>query len=682
MINREISWLSFNERVLQEAADKRNPLIERLRFLGIYSNNLDEFYRVRVATMRRLRDYKKEHPGDLDFSPFEILKQIGVITARQQKRFDQIYGEILEHLEKENIILIDEKDLTADQAAYVTRYFREQVRSSLFPVMLKTLKRSSFLQDHSIYLAVHMGYERADKKDDGALIRLPVGQLPRFVMLPKSRGISHVILLDDVVRYNLASIFSIFDYDNFNAYTVKLTRDAELDIENDLSRSFMERMAESLKQRASGRPVRFIYDKDMPDVFLRKLIRRLRISQKDNIIPGARYQNFKDYMQFPNVGRPDLEFPPAQQLPHRHLAGTRSIQKAIRNQDILLHFPYQSFQYIIDMLREASIDPKVKEVKMTLYRVARESNVVNALINAARNGKKVTVFLELQARFDEHANIYWSQKMMDEGIEVIHGMPGIKVHCKLLLIKRKHKGEIERFANIGTGNFNEDTAKRYTDESLLTAHPGITREVERVFAMFESSYQAHVDFDHLVVSPFATRQVMLELLDNEMRHARAGLKAAIFWKLNSLVDEEVVEKLYEASKAGVICRLIVRGICVLRPEIKGLSENIEVISILDRYLEHGRIYYFSNNGSPKIYLGSADMMVRNLDNRIEVSCPVYDPGLQAELKAILDTHWKDNVKARIVDADQGNMYRQAVDSVYIRSQEAIYNYLRECYYQP
>ncbi len=679
IINREISWLSFNERVLQEAADERVPLIERMRFLGIFSNNLDEFFRVRVATWRRLSDIP-DPENTLKESPSELLSKINKIDYTYQKRFLEIYDHILKELERENIFLLNENQLSDDQGGFVREYFRENVRSNLFPIMMKNIKRSTSLKDKSIYLAVRLRKKDKSLKDDHALIKVPTSVLSRFLILPKKEDRNFIILLDDVIRYNLADIFSVFDYDEFDAYTIKVTRDAELEIDNDVSKSLMERMSESIKQRKKGRPVRFVYDGDIPEPMLKMVTGKLKISSKDNTMKGGRYHNFKDFMAFPNVGGPHLEYSPAPQLPHRHLSGSKSILAAIRQRDIMINFPYQSFQYFIDLLREASIDPAVKSIKMTLYRVARTSKVVNALINAARNGKDVTVYLELQARFDEQANIYWSEKLQEEGVSIIHGTAGLKVHSKLILIKRKEHGDNKLYANIGTGNFNEVTSKIYGDVHLLTANPTITEEVEQVFSLFERSYLTPVAFRHLIVSPFKTRRFIMQMLNQEIANARAGKKAEVIMKLNSLVDATIVKKIYAASEAGVKIRLIVRGICVLVPGIKGLSENIEAISIVDRYLEHARIFVFHNNGDPMYYISSADLMARNLDHRIEVGVPVYDESLKTELQTILDIQWKDNVKARLLGKNNLNRY-QTNDELPFRSQSETYNYFKNQFYK-
>lgn len=675
-INREISWLSFNERVLQEAADERIPLIERFRFLGIYSNNLDEFFRVRVATLRRLINLKQADPGALDYDPEKVLEKINEINLKLQKRFDEIHRHLLGALEEEGILLIDENELSPGQQQFITSYFKDHIRPAIFPVMFQNLNRVTFIRDKSIYLVVRLFKTSNPKKEDFALIKIPTSVMPRFVVIPADDHKKCIILLDDVIRFNLASIFSIFDYDTFEAYTIKITRDAELDIDNDVSKSFIERLTESLKQRKKGRPVRFVYDQKMPGHVLKTICQQLKISGKDNIVAGARYHNFKDFMAFPNLGGPHLEYEPMPPLPHRDLVGCKSILDAIKSKDVMLHFPYQSFHYIIDLLREASIDPRVKSIKMTIYRAAKNSKVINALINAARNGKQVTVFLELQARFDEEANIFWSEKMQDEGVKIIQSVVGMKVHSKLILIRRKEDKQTVSYVNIGTGNFNEETARLYGDVSLLTSNPGITTEVEKVFGLFEKNYFSQVNFRHLIVSPFSTRRFFLRMIDNEIRHAKAGKKAELFLKMNSLVDEEIVQKLYKASRAGVKCRLIIRGICVLIPGVPGMSDHIQVISIVDRFLEHARIFIFHNDGDERYFISSADFMARNLDFRIEVGCPILNTEIQAELRDIMEIQWRDNVKARIIEKKRRNHYRAADPEDPVRSQVEIYHYLK------
>lgn len=672
IVNRETSWLEFNARVLQEAADQSTPLIERIKFLGIFSNNLDEFFRVRVATLSRLSDYGQK--DEVGFNTRRILKEINRIDKEQQKDFSRIFRGIVRDLAQENILIVNEKELTVSQGEFVRRYFNDHVRSLLFPIMMNNLKSSS-LVDKSIYLALKLESISGNAVQQFAVIRVPSKPLSRFVILPSDNHKKYIILLDDVIRYCLNEVFSMFGYDTFNAYTFKFTRDAELDIDNDVSKSFLEIMSESLKQRKLGAPVRFIYDKTMPAELLGILKNKLDISETDTLSKSGRYHNFKDFMSFPDVGRPDLLFPPGKPLEHRKLPRNESILSTLKNQDIMIHYPYQSFQYIIDLLREASIDPQVRSIKMTLYRVAKESKVINALINAARNGKSVTVFMELQARFDEEANIFWAGKLQEEGVKLIQGIPGFKVHCKLLLIRRKEGLKNVYYANVGTGNFNEATARVYADDSLLTADQSITADVNAVFQLFESKYNPP-KFKSLIVAPFHMRSFFTRMINNEINYAKSGKEAWCIIKLNNLVDDKIVKKLYQAGKAGVKVRIICRGTCTLTPGVKGLSENIEVISIVDKFLEHSRVFVFNNNGDEKYYISSADWMVRNLDNRVEVACPVNDPKLQQELKTMLLIQLKDNTKARRVNHPIPNQYKDKDKIPKIRSQEEIYAYLK------
>lgn len=672
LINRETSWLEFNGRVLQEAEDKSTPLIERIKFLGIFSNNLDEFYRVRVATLNRMMDYN-QRSGE-GFNPKRILKEINRIDKEQQKDFSRIFRGIVRELAQEGIFIINEKQLNAEQGVYVRKFFNDNVRGLLFPIMLNNLKSAS-LVDKSIYLALKLESSSNQIPRQFAVIRVPSKPLSRFVSLPSVDNHKYIILLDDVIRYCLDEVFSMFGYDVYNAYTFKFTRDAELDIDSDVSKSFLEIMTESLKQRKLGAPVRFIHDKTMPAELLNLLKSKLDISEADTLSKSGRYHNFKDFMSFPDVGRPDLLFTKVQPLEHRKLPRFESILSTLRQQDIMLHYPYQSFHYIIDLLREASIDPQVRAIKMTLYRVASDSKVVNALINAARNGKAVTVFMELQARFDEEANIYWAEKMQEEGVKLIQGIPGFKVHSKLLLIRRKEGNKNVYYANVGTGNFNEQTALVYADDSLLTSDPDITSDVNSVFHLFESKFNPP-KFRKLIVAPFHMRNFFIRMINNEIKIAKSGKEAWCIVKLNNLVDDKIVKKLYQASEAGVKIKIICRGTCTLVPGVKGQSENIEVISIVDKFLEHSRVFVFCNGGKEKYFISSADWMVRNLDNRIEVACPIEDTSLQLELKTMLLIQLKDNTKARFVNYPVVNEYKERDKLPKIRSQEAIYDYLK------
>ncbi|HMM11852.1 MAG TPA: polyphosphate kinase 1 [Bacteroidales bacterium] len=673
-INREVSWLHFNARVLQEAKDEGNPLFERLRFIGIYSNNRDEFFRVRVATLRRLKELQKKGSQGLDFNPDKILKAIRRIIDDQESSYMNTYLRIREQLRDYGIFITEYGQLGQKYIEQVKAYFAEVVRPNLFPIMISGLKDVENLRDNSIYLVVRLSHSGGLIPVDYALVKVPTSRLSRFFIIQEDEQY-HVVLLDDVIRYNLDEIFLPFGYDTFHAYSMKFTRDAELDMENDVSKSFIEIMAESLRQRKRGAPVRFIYDRSMPDEVLDIVLKKFRINKKDILIPGWKYHNFRDFMSFPRIGPTHLWDIPMTPMRHPDLPPYRSIFSVIRHKDIMLHFPYQTFMHIIDLLREASVDPKVRSIKMTLYRAARDSNVINALVNAARNGKSVTVFLEIQARFDEKANIQWSEKLIEEGVKVIKTIPGLKVHSKLLLIRRREESGDVWYSNISTGNYNESTAKIYADDSLLTCNPKIAYDVGQMFKLFESPY-TQPQLGKLVISPYQTRKFFLKLLNQEIRNARAGKPAWVLLKMNSLVDEKLVEKLYQASGAGVKISIICRGICVLVPGLSGLSENIEVISIVDRFLEHSRVFVFGNDADPKVFLSSADWMVRNLDHRFEVVCPVEDPGLKNELIDMLNIQLSDNQKARLINRAEVNQYRRPADGeAPVRSQIGIYHYL-------
>ena len=676
IINREISWLSFNERVLQEAEDKSVPLVERMRFLGIFSNNLDEFFKVRVATIKRMIDVVEKSGKENKEKPKEILNEIQKYVIRLQKEFEKAYEEIKDELEKEKIIIINETQLTKKKAEFVQRYFEDQVMPVLNPIMLHNVKDFPTLKDKSIYLAVKMTSNLAGISPEFALIEIPSERLGRFLLFP-IRSRKYLILLDDVIRFGLKTLFSRTHYVNFEAYTIKLTRDAELDIDNDVSKSFLEKINESVLDRRKGQPVRFVYDEKIVKDLLKYIIDGLEIDEGDNLIPGGRYHNFRDFMNFPGLGKAHLHYESLPPIMHPAIRPNKSIFEAIGKKDILLHFPYQRFSHLINWIREASIDPTVTSIKTTLYRVAPQSNVINALINAALNGKQVTVNIELQARFDEEANIFWSKKLEEAGVKLLIGIPGLKVHCKLILITRTENGKAVQYAGVGTGNFHEGTARIYSDLLLLTKDEQITSEVWHVFELLEYPYKLY-SFNHLVLSPNFQRKTLSLCIDREIANAKKGEPAGIILKMNSLVDSEMVKRLYEANDAGVKIKLIVRGICSLIPGVKGLSENIEAISIVDRFLEHSRIFVFHNRGEELYYISSADWMPHNIDNRIEVSVPVYDEDLKAELKQIIDVQLKDNVKARIIDETQSNQYKKrALIETAIRSQVELYHYYKK-----
>lgn len=675
IINREISWLAFNKRVLSEAGDQSVPLMERLRFLGIFSNNRDEFFRVRVASVKRLV-MLNEWIEASDDDPKEVLDEIQEITIEQQRNYESIYKELIVALKDNNVHLINERQLDSDQEAFVREYYEAEIDPIIGPVMLNQVKRFPQLRDKAIYLAVmlNMVDKKGTKTNQFALLEVP-NTLPRFVKLPNKGDRRFIMILDDIIRFNLRKVFDVFTPESLDAYTFKITRDAELDLDNDISKSFLEKMKKSLKARKRGAPVRFVFDSTMPKELQKFLAKKMNLQQaEDAFIPGGRYHNLKDLMSFPNVAIKNGYYDKIEALQHPHLAKYKSMFSAIDKRDVMLHYPYQTFDHIIDLLNESALDPKVKSIRMCLYRVAPRSKVVNALINAARNGKKVIAVFELQARFDEENNIYWSNILEDEGVKVYFGFPGLKVHGKICLISRKESGQTVYYANIGTGNFNEKTAALYGDYTLLTADPQITREVKRVFQLFENAIWPNYRFKHLVLSPFYLRNRLVRLINKEIRNAKAGKDAYINLKLNSLVDKALILKLYQASNAGVKIRMVVRGICSLIPGVPGMSENIEVISIIDRFLEHARFYNFCNDGEPLYFISSADWMVRNIDRRIEVTCPIYDKDIQRELDDVFNIQFKDNVKASKL-LPSGD-YEKVSDknSKSLRSQYEIYDY--------
>ncbi len=673
-INREISWLAFNERVLQEANDVNVPLIERLKFLGIFSSNMDEFFRVRVATNKRLLQIRKGSLIQINKSEIrELLKQIHDKVIIQQAKFNLIYDNILEAMKAGNIFFINEKQLNIQQVAEVRKYFKEEILNAIFPLILSHDRSFPFLRDNTVYLACKLKNSvSGDVKF--ALIPLPTKVKRRFFQLKKIDGNILMMFVDDVIRVNLDLIFSSFDYDQFEAYTIKLTRDAEIDLENDISQNLLDKLKESLKQRKKGMPVRLIYDSEIAPDLLRFINQKLKI-HKDELIPGQRYHNFKDFISFPDIKRPELKYHAIEPIYIADLDNARSLFDVIKKRDYLLSHPYQPFGYIVRLLREAAIDPSVMAIKITLYRVAENSNVVNALINAVKNGKKVFVVMELKARFDEEHNIFWSTKLREAGATVIFGYPGYKIHSKMCLIYRKEQNGLNLYAHLGTGNYNGETSRIYCDHSIFTCNRKITQDVSKVFNLIEDFKLKTIKFTQLLVAPINLKESILKLIDTEIRNKKAGRTAYIKMKMNSLVDIEVINKLYEASNAGVRIQLIVRGICCLVPGISKQSENITVISIIDKFLEHARIYLFANGGKEKMYLGSADMMTRNLENRIEVCFPVLDPLVKEELNMMLEIQLKDNTKARIVNQYLTNDYvPQAIPS--IRSQEEFYNYLK------
>ncbi len=677
-INREISWLSFNERVLQEAADKSTPLIERLKFLGIFSNNRDEFYRVRVATVKRLSKIGKKALAIYGEDPKELLTRLQRKVIEQQNTFENIYLELKDELATKNVYILNEKQLTNTQKIFVTEYFENELASNLFPVMIDDSKPFPYMKDKASYLYVKLKSINENKKNKYALIEIPSRTISRFVVLPSHQKKQYIMLVDDVIRHTTNQIFEVFGYKNEGVYNVKLTRDAELEMDNDVSKSLIEKISKSIKARKQGQPVRFVYDAAMPDDMLKYIMKKLGMAKKDNAIPGGRYHNFKDFINFPKLGDKDLIYNNPPPLMHKDLVNIPfTTLKAIKKQDILLHYPYHSYNHIVNLLREASIDPSVESIKITLYRVADSSKIANALINAVKNGKSVMVLVELQARFDEENNIYWANKLQEEGAKVIYGVQGLKVHSKLFVITARESGKEVHYAHIGTGNFNENTSRIYTDFSLLTANKEIANDLNKIFEFYENNFKVQ-SFKHLTVAPFFMRKDFIALINKEIQHAKKNKPAAITLKMNSLVDKEMIGKLYEASCAGVNIKLIIRGACSLVTEMEGWSDNIEAYSLVDKYLEHARIFIFHNQGDEKIFISSADWMSRNLDSRSEVAVPIYDQHIRKQLKDIIDIQLSGNTKVRIIDKKQENNYKKAKPGEKkIRVQDEIYNYLKK-----
>ncbi|MBP4043240.1 MULTISPECIES: polyphosphate kinase 1 [Aeromonas] len=672
---KELSWLSFNERVLQEAMDKTVPLIERVRFLGIFSSNQDEFFKVRVSDVKRRILINEVHGGDDEAKV--LLRAIQQKVMALGEAFDNTYKELLLALARHNIFLVNENQLSESIQQWLRVFFREKVLRHIIPILLnKEVNPVKFLKDEHTYLAIEM--KKNGQVIQYALVEVPTDDLPRFFQLPPegTRRKKQIIILDNVIRFCLDEIFKgFFDYDEIAAYAVKLTRDAEYDLSDQLDLSLVDKMSDGLKQRLTAMPVRFVYEREMPAAMISFLKLKLQISSYDAIMPGGRYHNFKDFIGFPNVGRDYLENPKLPALDCRDFDGFVNAFDAITKQDILLYYPYHKFHHFTELVRQAAFDPAVSAIRINIYRVAKKSRIIHSLIDAANNGKKVTVVVELRARFDEAANIDWANILTDAGVKVVFGVPSLKIHSKLCLITRHENGEAVRYAHIGTGNFNEKTAKIYTDFSLLTRHPDITAEVESVFEYIEYPYRRY-KFNHLLVSPINSRRQLYRLIDNELANAKAGQPSGITLKINNLVDRDLINRLYAAGQAGVPIQMIIRGMCALRPGVPGLSDNIRVISIIDRFLEHPRVMVFHNKGNPQLYISSADWMSRNIDGRIEVGTPIYDERLKQRILDILELQLGDTCKARVIDADQKNEYVKRGNRRKVRSQVAIYDYLK------
>ncbi|WP_396159290.1 polyphosphate kinase 1 [Flavobacterium sp.] len=688
-IDREKSWLAFNARVLQEAADESVPLLERLRFIGIFSNNLDEFFRVRFAAIRRLNlsgiSGEKILGG---ISAPQLIKDITEIVIKQQTESLKILNVIERELVKHNIIIINENEVLSQHENYIKDFFIQKISPELVTIILNDLAEFPLLKDASGYLAVKLVMKAESKSKMLGLLkkaksetRYAVIEIPkttnRIVELPQIEGKQYLMMLDDLIRYNLSSIFNIFDYESISAHMIKITRDAQLDIDSDMSKSMLEKIAISVKDRRIGEPVRFVYDEHIEKDTLKFFLSKMGIDASDGVIPGGRYHNRRDYMNFPNLGRFDLLYPPRMPLPVEGLSLDGSLLNKIAQKDYLINAPFQSFSYLIKFLREAALDPRVTAIKITLYRLAKNSQIISSLINAAKNGKKVTVQIELQARFDEASNISYAEQMQQEGIELIFGIKGLKVHSKICLIDRIEEGKLKRYGFISTGNFNETTARIYTDLTLFTSHQQILKDVAKIFDFFDVNYRIH-RYKHLIVSPHYTRSRFSKLIDREINNAIMGRPAYINLKMNSISDYPFIDKLYEASNAGVKIKLQVRGICSLIPGVKGMSENIEAVSIVDYFLEHTRSYIFCNNNNPEVFISSADFMTRNLDGRVEVTCPIYDDEIKKQIIDTFNIGWKGNVKARYHSEKFENKYRIREDGepVY-RAQHETYNYYRD-----
>jgi polyphosphate kinase len=682
-IARDISWLSFNGRVLQEAEDRNNHVYDRLRFLGIFSNNLDEFFRVRVATLHKMTLLKKPARMHLESNPEKILEQIQHQVIIQQNAFDLIYSDIIQELERKNIRIKNEKQLSKAQQQFVTEYFDEKVRTQIIPLMIESIPQMPLLGDKSIYLACMLGSEDNPDAKRYALIEIPARTLPRFVILPTEDASKDIILLEDILRFNLPHLFAPFGFDKFAGYIIKVTRDAELEIDSDLNTNVIEELEKGLKNRKKGRATRFIFDRAIDYGLLDYLIKRLNLSKKDNLIPGGRIHNFKDFMNFPPSVFTDLK-PRKKQQVHPQLKQPRRIMDVLDERDVMLHFPYHSFDSMIDLLREAAIDPNVQSIKIALYRLAKDSKIANALINAVRNGKQVTVVLELRARFDEEANLAWKTRFEEEGVKVILGLPNMKVHAKVCVIKKRENNRTRQYGFVSTGNLNESTAGYYVDHCLLTTNRNVLADINRIFNFLQAAMpkvESLRNCKTLPVSPVSMRKVFLDLINKEIKAARKKKKACVFVKLNTLTDQLLINKLYIAAKAGVEVKLVVRGACSALTKQKGFKDNFEALSIIDEYLEHGRVFIFHNEGEPKVFISSADWMVRNLDHRVEAACPIDDPDIKQELIDILNIQLAENVKGRILDNEQSNTYVQRKKGEpEVRSQVAIYGYLQKKQY--
>ena len=677
-IIRDVSWLSFNDRVMQEAKDSSVHIYDRLRFLGIFSNNQDEFFRVRVAALNKMVRMGKAAKMHLEQNPEKILETIQEKVLEQGTDFDKTYAGIIRELARQNIFIKNEKQLSSKQLAYIKGYFEEKVRTQIVPLMIESMPQAPFLQDNAIYLACVLGSNDNPMMQRYALIEIPLKNLSRFVLLPSEKETKDMILLEDIIRCNLPSLFAAFGFNRFLSYIIKVTRDAEFELDYDVNKNLIQELEKGIKSRKKGKATRFVYDRNIDQGLLAYLTKRLGLSKKDNLIPGGRIHNFKDFMDFPPTVFKDFVARP-KPFVHPLLIQPCRIMDVLNHQDVLLNFPYHSFDSMIDLLREAAIDPFVQSIKITCYRLAKDSKMVNALINAVRNGKDVTAVLELRARFDEEANLKWKTRLEDEGVKVILGLPDQKVHAKLCVIKKREFEHTKEYGFVSTGNFNESSARFYGDHCLLTSDRRILTDVNRIFNYLEDPVRKASQLKAcktLAVAPLTMRSHFIPLIDKEIKEAHAKREASVILKMNSLVDQVLIDKLYEAATAGVVVKLIIRGICCVLTKQKTFVHNIKAISIIDEYLEHARVFVFHNAGKPKVYISSADWMVRNLDHRIEAACPIFDKALAQELIDIVNIQLAENVKGRILDNDQKNHYvKRAEGEAEVRSQVEIHDYL-------
>jgi len=678
-IIRDISWLAFNQRVMQEAKDPKVHLYDRLRFLGIFSNNLDEFYRVRVGTLNKMVEIDKgKTKMHLEQHPEKILKEIQRTTVKLQRSFDQSFAEIMRDMGKQHrIFLKNERQLNKEQKDWVRSYFEDKVRTQIVPLMIESMPQAPMLKDRSIYLACLMGNAQNPMLQRYALIQVPEEQTPRFVTLPNSGNETHIIMLEDIIRFNLKYLFAPFGFDRFKSHIIKVTRDAEMDMDNDIHSNLIAELEKNLQKRTRGKATRFVYDKRIDPQLLEYLINRLGLTDKSNLIPGGRIHNFKAFMNFPKNVFKDIK-PRPKPFVHPLLKQPCRIMDVIEKRDVMLHFPYHSFDSIIDLLREAAIDPSVQSIRLTVYRLAKNSKVINALLNAVRNGKKVSVIVELKARFDEEANLYWKKVLEEEGINVYVGIPNMKIHAKLCVIKKREFNRTIQYGFISTGNFHEGTAQVYGDHLLLTTKPQIISDINKIFDCLESPNPDLSQIDNckvLITSPHQMRDYFLRKIEQEI--VSNGKNRKITVKLNSLVDKELINSLYRAAESGVKIDLIIRGICTALTQQPTFKKKMNAISIVDQYLEHARVFIFSQGKDPRVYISSADWMVRNLDHRVEVACPVFSHTFSEELQDILKIQLKENVKARILDNRHRNQYvKRGEKEKSFRSQLEIYNYLK------